>query len=264
MIKQNIQKEIANKYIDNIISQKELADEYKIDRNTVHRILKNCGVLRNISLDKSEIIKMYSKGLSAPKIAKKLGVSYFPIYDILRKENLVRSYSQSHLGQPAWNKGKKWNDEVRRKISKSRIGKFNGEKNPNWRGGKKHNSHPARNKMMYKLWEEKVIRKFGSVCQLCGSKERIEVHHIKPLRELKESEWYDENNGLPLCHQCHKKTYYREKYFEILWKNNHYLALYKSGELLETLLLEIAKTISSQAGQECPEGSTTNRIPREP
>lgn len=42
-------------------------------------------------------------------------------------------------------------------------------------------------------------------CVLCGSRERLEVDHIKPFALFPHLA-IDINNGRVLCHECHKKT----------------------------------------------------------
>lgn len=40
---------------------------------------------------------------------------------------------------------------------------------------------------------------------MCGSKKMLEAHHIKEKVNFPELE-YDVDNGICLCHDCHKKT----------------------------------------------------------
>lgn len=46
-------------------------------------------------------------------------------------------------------------------------------------------------------------------CAMCGSRERLEVHHIKPVRYNPEL-MGDESNLMVLCSQCHKFVTRRE------------------------------------------------------
>lgn len=46
--------------------------------------------------------------------------------------------------------------------------------------------------------------------------ERLEVHHIKPLHQLKKEELYNINNGITLCRTCHKGLKNKENKYEIL------------------------------------------------
>ena len=58
----------------------------------------------------------------------------------------------------------------------------------------------------YKDWRKSVIKRDKSTCQLCGSKEKICVHHKIRYRDCydDESVLFDENNGICLCQNCHK------------------------------------------------------------
>ena len=46
----------------------------------------------------------------------------------------------------------------------------------------------------WKATREKVLRRKGRVCEICGSTENIQVHHIS----------YDEEEFAVLCDKCHK------------------------------------------------------------
>ena len=81
----------------------------------------------------------------------------------------------------------------------------------------------------YKTWREAVIQEQGKVCQICGSKNKVQVHHekyflhlvidflnrydnldiFKDMEELIDCAEYDDSlwdidNGLVLCANCHE------------------------------------------------------------
>lgn len=74
--------------------------------------------------------------------------------------------------------------------------------------------------MTYKEWRKQVFQRDNWTCQDCGQKgNRLHPHHIKSfskilnenkIKTLEESfsceELWDINNGITLCHICHKKT----------------------------------------------------------
>jgi 5-methylcytosine-specific restriction endonuclease McrA len=62
-----------------------------------------------------------------------------------------------------------------------------------------------RNVMGYKKWRNAVFTRDNFRCQECGSKENLEAHHIKPF-SVAPKLMYIVENGLTLCHECHKKT----------------------------------------------------------
>lgn len=52
------------------------------------------------------------------------------------------------------------------------------------------------------------VRKFGeSRCIFCGSTEKPEAHHVKPKSQFQEYA-LDLDNGVVLCHRCHKRLHY--------------------------------------------------------
>jgi hypothetical protein len=73
------------------------------------------------------------------------------------------------------NKGLKRTEETRKKISVSRLGKWVGEKNSNWRGGSSRVPYAFEfdNKV-----KKAVFIRDDYTCQLCGKNHKLSVHHI--------------------------------------------------------------------------------------
>ena len=57
-------------------------------------------------------------------------------------------------------------------------------------------------------WAEHVIKRDRN-CVICGSKQNLEAHHVYKVHEYDDA-YLDLNNGITLCHGCHKK--YHNKY----------------------------------------------------
>lgn len=111
---------IIKKYLENRISQIEIAKEFGINVTTVNSILK--GLKPKMSLDEKEVVRLYQEEkLSVPKIARKLQCSNGKVYPFLRRENLVRNMRECHLGQIAWNKGKPLSLKQRKKIGRAHV-----------------------------------------------------------------------------------------------------------------------------------------------
>lgn len=55
---------------------------------------------------------------------------------------------------------------------------------------------------LYKDWHMTCLKRDWFKCQICDSKERIEVHHIKSYKEHPE-ERVNADNGITLCKPCH-------------------------------------------------------------
>ena len=57
----------------------------------------------------------------------------------------------------------------------------------------------------FRRWKSEVFKRDNFTCQMCGSKKMLEAHHIKEKVNFPELE-YDVDNGICLCHDCHRKT----------------------------------------------------------
>jgi hypothetical protein len=85
-------------------------------------------------------------------------------------------------------------------------------RNPNWRGGKKRQGNPItdniRNLYKYSQWRTGILEQRGVVCEICGSNENIQVHHIA---FAKYHPWYmlEPSNGMVLC-RIHHQQLHRE------------------------------------------------------
>ena len=85
-----------------------------------------------------------------------------------------------------------------------------GEKHWNWKGGisiinDRHDS------VKYKEWRQKVYERDGYKCIKCGSKEKINAHHIYSYKYYPEKR-YDLENGITLCEKCHTKLHQQYGY----------------------------------------------------
>jgi len=69
---------------------------------------------------------------------------------------------------------------------------------------------------LYSRWRSQVYSRDGRCCQLCGSKKRIEAHHIKRWSDFPQLR-FDPNNGVTLCKKCHKKVTNSEDSWESLF-----------------------------------------------
>lgn len=81
------------------------------------------------------------------------------------------------------------------RIAKGRA--HAGDKSLLWRGGKMA--------PYVGIWGEqriRVLERDGHICKLCGSTDRIQVHHIIPYRY---SQSHDLENLVTLCRSCHSR-----------------------------------------------------------
>lgn len=87
-------------------------------------------------------------------------------------------------------------------VAKTRTG----ELSPKWEGGKTAKSKVLRTRAEYREWRLAVFKRDNFTCQKCGKRTRdLEAHHIKESCNHPEL-IYDVNNGITLCHACHKET----------------------------------------------------------
>lgn len=141
-------------------------------------------------------------------------------------EDHRKKLSESHIGQTAWNKGKKTKVSClnckkdfypkNKKVSGVKycgMECFNkhgnvkprpdtrGANHHNWKGGVTSELEKIRKSRKYKKWREEVLERDNYTCVNCGSKENIWVDHIKPFYLYPELR-LDVDNGRALCRPC--------------------------------------------------------------
>lgn len=106
-------------------------------------------------------------------------------FDLVGLEGNPKRGWRKKLGS-AWKKGRRLDDPVlpKKKKTKSR----------------------SADKKFYASWEWKklrfeILKKYGAVCMLCGSKEYIVCDHIKPRKKFPELE-LEQDNIQVLCNSC--------------------------------------------------------------
>lgn len=80
-----------------------------------------------------------------------------------------------------------------------------GENSHFWKGGKTKETKLRKTCAEYKEWRMKVFERDGFTCQKCGSTKNLEAHHKKEQSKYPDL-IYDIDNGITLCHECHKET----------------------------------------------------------
>lgn len=126
--------------------------------------------------------------------------------------------------------GKSMTKESKQRMSISRTGKI-GSQATAWKGGKSSVTKRVKGIIHGRHdWYGKVFKRDGWKCVECGSKTKIEAHHIDPvnkiIKRLCESRSFDNEddkvswlveqpelvdfelkNGKTLCRKCHKKEH---------------------------------------------------------
>lgn len=136
-------------------------------------------------------------------------------------------YPEIRYKGPAWNKGIKYSEEYKKRLSKAHIGKkhsdewkknmserMKGEKHPMWIHDrtKLQTNHKERHSYRNSDWVKQVKKRDNKTCKI-NNKEcngRLEAHHILPWRDYPELR-YDINNGITLCKFHHPRKYVEER-----------------------------------------------------
>lgn len=105
--------------------------------------------------------------------------------------NTLDKLRLSHIGQKAWNKGKK--------------SQLSGDMHWNWKGGISKGYKSGYYSFEYKNWRRACMERDNYSCQECGFKGYLTVHHIKSFAYYPELR-YELTNGTTLCELCHSKT----------------------------------------------------------
>ena len=123
------------------------------------------------------------------------------------------------------------NIELRNRISKSLVGRYVGENNPNYKG---YTEEKQIARGIFKTISKRKLRECNYTCQHCGKRGGdLDTHHIKPFKiilyEFLRNEYsgdinnlyheitnykdfIDEENMVVLCHDCHKKVHYSDNH----------------------------------------------------
>ena len=162
------------------------------------------------------IIELHNQGLYDKDIANILGC---------KRSNITKRLNQIGLGK----NHSKINDlELRERISNSLIGRFVGDKNPNYKG---YTNEKTIARGIFKTFSKRKIRESNYTCAACGKHGgNLETHHIKPFHiifneflEIYDGDIYtlyeqlmnypdfvDENNMVVLCENCHNNVHYSD------------------------------------------------------
>ena len=158
----------------------------------------------------SEIIELYSSGMSSYQIAEKYNVSRSLITSTLKRYGCpMRSGGKLfEKGFTPWNKGKQY-------------AAIMGEKNHRWKGGITSLNQKIRHCIEYKNWIRAVFERDNYTCQKCGKRggnieadhfpltfsSIMEDHGIKSYEDAQRCEvLWKIDNGRALCLKCHNRT----------------------------------------------------------
>lgn len=168
---------------------------------------------------RQEVLDLHNQGLYDREIAEKLGITREDVTHLLNIQGIA-------------NRRSKIDDlELRGRISQSLIGRFVGEKNPNFKG---YRDEKLIARGIFKTISKRMMRKCNYTCQHCGKRGGdLETHHIKHFSVIMDEflknaysgnidtiyeelmaypDFIDEENLKVLCHDCHVKEHYLENH----------------------------------------------------
>ena len=146
------------------------------------------------------------------------------VYRRVNHPNVGRKHSyETKMKISQKNKGKTHTTENRKKMSENRRGKFISEQ-----AKRKISEYQKKlliiNYELYDLvkhqdyeafgiygWRKFCLNRDEHKCMLCGSNNKLEVHHIAP-QGLRPDLRYNVNNGISLCHVCHFRQHPKLKF----------------------------------------------------
>lgn len=200
---------LERKYWDEGWTQAEIAEECGVAVQTIRRWMRRRGV----------------------ETRDLVGENH-PLYGVDRPDEVRKKISESLKGRQFSDEtvdqfrrakeGRELPEETRRKISNALSGLSRpmstrrkmseartGEKNPRWKGGGSGSYGPGWNAARRRVHER------DGVCQFCehnGEDQRLEVHHIVPVRLFKQAEEvtvaeaHKLGNFVLLCRKCHHRA----------------------------------------------------------
>lgn len=160
----------------------------KVHRKKMSKVLKG----RHLSPSTE-----FKKGMKlSPETIEKMKGRVPWIKDKKLPKETRKKLSISHKGQKSWNKGKTTTEDLRI---------LGGKNHYNWQGGIGNKPYPLEfdNKL-----KKQIKKRDNYTCQLCGTKERLAVHHIDYNK-------YNNNpeNLLTLCIKCNAKVNYQRVFW---------------------------------------------------
>lgn len=171
---------------------------------------------RRFVVDKDQLASMYQTQ-TLKQIADHFGVGETVVWKRVHEYGIkLEGYEDSPRKRPkVLTEAHK---QALRVAGVERRGKWLGEKNPNWRGGRTDANLALRRSGAYKQWKLAALALAGNkcqqcgavkghVCDCCGSKVSLHVHHAKSFAKHEELR-FDPNNSEVLCVKCHHSRHF--------------------------------------------------------
>ena len=122
-------------------------------------------------------------------------------------KKMIGNKTQIWLGKNGHSlKNKHHSTSTRKKMSEAKKGKYLGKDNPNWKGGTSKREFKKAYGVTVSQWDRlttKIRKRDNYICQYCGERNAIQVHHILPRRIEIDNH---PDNLITLCNKCHPKV----------------------------------------------------------
>ncbi len=198
---------------------REIAARIGCKTCTVTNHLNRMGIHTYGRNQREKILELHNQGLYDHEIAKQLNISRSDVTILLNRQGVKNR------------KSKIKDIDMRNRISQSLVGRFVGEKNPNYKG---YSDLKEIARGIFKTISKRLIRERNFTCEICGKRGGdLETHHIKPFSLIfqefiknsfngDKSDFYnqitnyqdfiDETNMVVVCHDCHHKIHYSDNH----------------------------------------------------
>lgn len=195
-------------YVEERQTTRQIAEKLGVGFRTVLRRLSAAGVdARPPGPDRHECLRnrdwlaeqYVTQRKTLHAIAGEIGASPCAVRHWLKHHGIDRR-------PPHQNLGRIWPESVRKRMSESKKGKYTGEANPNWRGGKVNPNLRLRSAALTVRWSRAVRERDGHKCVECGATGRLHAHHIKSWKDHPELR-HELSNGITLCPPCHQRAH---------------------------------------------------------
>ena len=214
--------DLKSMYINEGMTQEQIAEELGYTQANVSIILHECGVptrpggkytAQQRASKANEIVERYNNGETQEEIAKKVGYNKGNVWSILKERGVqtrVTSGTITHQ-EMALITADKIQECIDKGMNQHQIAEhFNVSDWKIFDLAEKFGIPGMVDGFRcltpeHIAWRDEVLLRDNYTCQLCGSPERPEAHHIYPFRYYPERQ-FDVDNGITLCYWCHKKV----------------------------------------------------------
>lgn len=189
----------------------EIALLYGVSQEWVRKLLRKYGIerrpataRRTFDISKERLETLYADH-SIREIAFMFGVGETVVFKRIKEFGIAPPENE--------NRGKVRSETHRANLQRAHIGLNRGEKNPRWKGGVTPINRRERSRSIYLMWKNNALKaannacqrcgaKKGTLCECCGQRVMLHVHHKQPFAKRPELR-YEPKNAEVLCAKCH-------------------------------------------------------------